>query len=181
MSVDLTKPEGGVVWTQEYLRYRVNQCDHPTSVQKVFSQIDGGGVAATCFVTPCLFTAAPTTQTAPAAGGNFTAVVTRTSGDCAFGAESLGSFVSIVSGISSSEPTTTLTLRSRAKPWRLAVRVHSSPMDEQLDAARDQPAAEQHRVLHDRSAERLINDDDHLLDQIDGHTVRVCSDGSRHR
>src|SRR5918993_2050 len=70
--------EGGVIWTQEYLRYRANQCDHPTSVQKVFSQIDGGGVAPTCFVPPCMFTVTPTTQTIPATGGTFTAVVTRT-------------------------------------------------------------------------------------------------------
>lgn len=102
-------PEGGVIWTQEYLRYRVNQCDHPTSVQKVFSQIDGGGVAPTCFVPPCLFTVTPTTQTVPGAGGTFTAIVTKTSGDCLFGAESLGSFVTLVSGTSGSEPTTTLT------------------------------------------------------------------------
>jgi hypothetical protein len=101
--------EGGVVWTQEYLRYRVNQCDHPTSVQKVFSQIDGGGVAETCFVPPCLFTVSPTTQTVPAAGGTFTATITRTSGDCTMGAESLGSFVSLVSGTSGSTATTTLT------------------------------------------------------------------------
>ena len=42
--------EGGVVWTQEYIRYRTNACDHPTSVQKVFSQIDGNGALprATC-------------------------------------------------------------------------------------------------------------------------------------
>ena len=101
--------EGGVIWTQEYLRYRVNQCDHPTSVQKVFSQIDGGGVAPTCFVPPCIFTVTPTTQTVPAAGGTFTAVITKTSGDCVFGAESLGSFVSLVSGTSGTDLTTTLT------------------------------------------------------------------------
>lgn len=101
--------EGGVVWTQEYLRYRVNQCDHPTSVQKVFSQIDGGGVAPTCFVPPCLFTVAPSTHNVPGAGGTFTAIVTRTSGDCAFTAESLGSFVSLNSGTSGSGATTTLT------------------------------------------------------------------------
>jgi hypothetical protein len=101
--------EGGVIWTQEYLRYRVNQCDHPTSVQKVFSQIDGGGVAATCFVPPCVFTVAPTTQTVPAAGGTFTAVVTKTSGDCTFGAESLDPFVSIVSGTSGTDVATTVT------------------------------------------------------------------------
>ncbi len=102
--------EGGVIWTQEYLRYRVNQCDHPTSVQKVFTQIDGGGVQPTCFVPPCIFTVTPTTQTIPPGGGTFTAVITRTSGtDCTFGAESLGSFVSLVSGTAGSGETTTLT------------------------------------------------------------------------
>ena len=101
--------EGGVVWTQEYLRYRVNQCDHPTSVQKVFSQIDGGGVAATCFVPPCIFTVTPKTQTVPAAGGTFTAVVAKTSGDCTFFSESLGSFVSLVSGTTGTDAATTLT------------------------------------------------------------------------
>jgi hypothetical protein len=106
--------EGGVIWTQEYLRYRVNQCDHPTAVQKVFSQIDGGGVAATCFVAPCVFTVTPRTQTIPAAGGTFTAVITRASGDCAFLAESLNSFVTLVSGTAdttSTTPATTLTYR----------------------------------------------------------------------
>ena len=109
--------EGGVVWTQEYLRYRVNQCDHPTSVQKVFSQIDGGGVSPTCFVPPCIFTVTPTTQNVPAAGGTFTAVVTRTSGEnCTFGAESLGYFVSLVSGTSGSDATTTLTYTVAPNP-----------------------------------------------------------------
>src|SRR5688572_4839077 len=103
--------EGGVIWTQEYLRYRVNQCDHPTAVQKVFSQIDGGGVAATCFVPPCIFTVTPSTVSIPAAGGTFTAIITKTSGDCIFGAESLGSFVSLVSGTSGTDATTTLTYR----------------------------------------------------------------------
>jgi hypothetical protein len=109
--------EGGVIWTQEYLRYRVNQCDHPTAVQKVFSQIDGGGVSPTCFVPPCMFTVAPTTQTVPAAGGTFTAVVTRTSGEnCTFGAESLGEFVSVVSGSSGTEMTTTVTYTVAPNP-----------------------------------------------------------------
>ena len=106
--------EGGVIWTQEYLRYRVNQCDHATSVQKVFSQIDGGGVAATCFVPPCIFTVAPTTQTVPAAGGTFTTVITKTSGGCAYLAESLSPFVTLVSGTqatTSTETATTLTYR----------------------------------------------------------------------
>ena len=40
--------EGDIVWTQEYLRYRLNQCDHATAVQKVLDQIDGRGVAPVC-------------------------------------------------------------------------------------------------------------------------------------
>ena len=40
--------EGDIVWTQEYLRYRVNQCDHATAVQKVLDQIDGRAVAPVC-------------------------------------------------------------------------------------------------------------------------------------
>jgi hypothetical protein len=40
--------EGDVVWTQEYLRYRVNQCDHATAVAKVLSQIEGNGIAPVC-------------------------------------------------------------------------------------------------------------------------------------
>ncbi|HEX8028377.1 MAG TPA: hypothetical protein VF491_07950 [Vicinamibacterales bacterium] len=109
--------EGGVVWTQEYLRYRVNQCDHPTSVQKVFSQIDGGGVAATCYVPPCLYSVTPNTLNVSAAGGTFTAVVTKTQGTgCNFAAESLGSFVSIVSGGSGTGDTTTLTYNVAPNP-----------------------------------------------------------------
>ena len=102
--------EGGVIWTQEYLRYRVNQCDHPTSVQKVFSQIDGGGVAPTCFVPPCVFTVAPTTKPSRPPVARSRPIVTKASGgDCTFGAESLGSFVSLVSGSGGTAATTTLT------------------------------------------------------------------------
>lgn len=55
LSSSAVDPEGGVIWTQEYLRYRNNACDHPTSVQKVFSQIAGNGVSATCYVPPCSY------------------------------------------------------------------------------------------------------------------------------
>jgi hypothetical protein len=40
--------EGDVVWTQEYLRYRVNACDHPTAVTKVLQQIEGKGTQPVC-------------------------------------------------------------------------------------------------------------------------------------
>ena len=42
--------EGSIVWTQEYLHYRVNQCSHADAVSRVFQQIDGRGVAAVCGV-----------------------------------------------------------------------------------------------------------------------------------
>ncbi|MBI1872492.1 MAG: hypothetical protein HYS05_01225 [Acidobacteria bacterium] len=40
--------EGDVVWIQEYLRYRVNGCEHAEAVRRVFDQIDGGGAAPVC-------------------------------------------------------------------------------------------------------------------------------------
>ena len=33
--------EGEIVWIQEYLRYRVNGCDHATALSRVLAQIDG--------------------------------------------------------------------------------------------------------------------------------------------
>jgi hypothetical protein len=50
--------EGSVIWTQEYLRYRTNGCDHATAEQKVFSQIDGGPVPDVC-QSPCAVSVSP--------------------------------------------------------------------------------------------------------------------------
>lgn len=115
--------EGGVIWTQEYLRYRVNACSHVEAVQKVFSQIDGGGVAATCFVPPtCAFSAAPSSQSVPPAGGTFTITVTRTTGaagSCTYFAESLSGFVSITAGASALDGgTVTYTVPANTGPAR---------------------------------------------------------------
>lgn len=44
--------EGEVVWTQEYIRYRVNGCDHGTAVQRVMTQIDGGAAGGICAAPP---------------------------------------------------------------------------------------------------------------------------------
>jgi len=41
-------PEGDVVWTQEYLRYRVNSCGHGMAVQSVMTQIDGRSAPPVC-------------------------------------------------------------------------------------------------------------------------------------
>jgi len=48
--------EGNVIWTQEYMRYRVATCGHSEAQQKVFDQIDGRGVAADCLPPPITFT-----------------------------------------------------------------------------------------------------------------------------
>jgi len=54
--------EGNVIWTQEYLRYRVSSCSHAVAQQKVFDQIDGRGVQADC--TPAVVVA-PTPNPTP--------------------------------------------------------------------------------------------------------------------
>jgi hypothetical protein len=40
--------EGDVVWTQEYLRYRVYQCTHQQAIDRVFTQINGGAGPVVC-------------------------------------------------------------------------------------------------------------------------------------
>ena len=40
--------EGNIVWTQEYLRYRVGGCSHDGAQQRVFDQIAGRGIAPEC-------------------------------------------------------------------------------------------------------------------------------------
>lgn len=47
--------EGNVIWVQEYLRYRVNGCDHASAQTRVFTQIDGGGVPGGCVATDGLW------------------------------------------------------------------------------------------------------------------------------
>lgn len=40
--------EGAVVWVLEYLRYRLNRCNHGDATTKVFQQIRGQGIQPTC-------------------------------------------------------------------------------------------------------------------------------------
>jgi len=44
--------EGDVVWTQEYLRYRVNQCTHQQAVDRVMTEIDGAAAPSVCGPSP---------------------------------------------------------------------------------------------------------------------------------
>src|SRR5688572_32524155 len=44
--------EGEVVWTQEYMRYRTNGCDHGSATQRVMAQIDGQPAGQACGALP---------------------------------------------------------------------------------------------------------------------------------
>jgi hypothetical protein len=82
-SLTFVDAEGGVIWTQEYLRYRANACDHSTAGQKVFSQIDGGPVPATCFV-PCTFALSPGGLNSGAGGSSQSFEVRPNPGGCSW-------------------------------------------------------------------------------------------------
>ncbi len=95
----LVDVEGSAVWLQEYLRYRTNACDHASAVEKVFAQIDGGPVAATCFVAPveaCLYRVGLLFQDVPSTGGAFFANLHRLSGACIWTATTSASWITLV-------------------------------------------------------------------------------------
>ena len=66
--------EGDIVWTQEYLRYRVGSSLHLDAISKVFAQIEGRGVQPDCQPPP---TTTTTTTTIP---GNTTTTTTTIPG-----------------------------------------------------------------------------------------------------
>ncbi len=95
----LVDVEGSVIWLQEYLRYRTNACDHASAVEKVFAQIDGGPVAATCFVAPveaCAYRVGLLFQDVPSTGGAFFANLHRLSGACTWTATTSASWITLV-------------------------------------------------------------------------------------
>jgi hypothetical protein len=47
--------EGTIVWTQEYLRYRVNGCTHDQALSRVMAQIDGSTNTSVCSTTETPF------------------------------------------------------------------------------------------------------------------------------
>jgi hypothetical protein len=71
--------EGNVIWTQEYLRYRVSTCSHTVAQQKVFDQIDGRGVSADCTPAP------PPTPTPVPTSSNQNLTVSISSCGCVVG------------------------------------------------------------------------------------------------
>ena len=54
-----TDVEGSVVWIQEYLRYRLNQCDNVGAILRVLTQIRGRGIQAVCGQPPAGLIAFP--------------------------------------------------------------------------------------------------------------------------
>ncbi len=72
--------EGNIVWTQEYLRYRVSTCSHIDAQSKVFDQIDGRGVSADCTPPPTVAPTAPAPQ--PPTGNQSFFTLTVVSGQC---------------------------------------------------------------------------------------------------
>jgi hypothetical protein len=56
-------PEGSVVWTQEYLRYRMSLCRSDQSTARIALQIAGGGVQPVCGVAPATLVFPPRNET----------------------------------------------------------------------------------------------------------------------
>jgi all-beta uncharacterized protein len=128
--------EGDIVWTQEYLRYRVSGCGHTAASQKVTDQIDGRGIQADCAgsapappaptpptpptptpptpPTPgvCTYSVGPTTHSVPSTGNDQESTVATQAG-CTWTAASNASFVTILSG---SSGTGSGTVRFRVAP-----------------------------------------------------------------
>jgi hypothetical protein len=88
--------EGSVIWTQEYLRYRIGGCDHATAMKNVFQQIDGGPIAPLCSE-PCLYTLSQSQQSVPAGGGSFEVTAFRRAGSCSWTATSESPFMTVIS------------------------------------------------------------------------------------
>jgi hypothetical protein len=95
LSQSFVDAEGSVIWTQEYLRYRTNSCDHATSVRNVFTQIDGGPIAPVC-AQPCLYSLSQAQQNVPGSGGTFEVVAFRRAGECSWTATSESPFLRLV-------------------------------------------------------------------------------------
>jgi hypothetical protein len=100
LSVTAVDIEGAGIWISEYLRYRASGCDHDTAVQKVFSQIATGTIAATCFV-PCSYRLTPERIASGSGSSSQTLEIRPTPAsvpDCAWTARSTASWLTISSG-----------------------------------------------------------------------------------
>ncbi len=99
--------EGSVIWTQEYLRYRVNECDHASATQKVMAQIDGGAVSPTC-VPACRYRVSPPDRELSAAQQNNSFDFIGEPGGCAWTAGSDASWLTFSSALTSGNNSVTI-------------------------------------------------------------------------
>ena len=99
--------EGSVIWTQEYLRYRVNECDHASALQKVLAQIDGGAVSATC-VPNCRYRASPPDRELSGAQQNNSFELVGEPGGCNWTASSDASWLTFSSSLTSGNNSVTI-------------------------------------------------------------------------
>ena len=99
--------EGSVIWTQEYLRYRVNECDHASATQKVMAQIDGGAVSATC-VPECRYRVSPPDRELSGAQQNNSFDFIGEPGGCAWTAGSDASWLTFSSALTSGNNSVTI-------------------------------------------------------------------------
>lgn len=103
--------EGDIVWTQEYIRYRVNYCDHYEATQRVFLQIDGRGVQPVCASPtpptpptpggcpyPFCYYVSPERRTVANGGGSYTVAVTSNRSDGQWEVYSIPPWASVTSG-----------------------------------------------------------------------------------
>lgn len=99
--------EGSVIWTQEYLRYRVNECDHASATQKVMTQIDGGPVSPTC-VPNCRYRVSPPDRELSAGQQNNSFDFIGEPGGCAWTASSDASWLTFSSDLTSGNNSVTI-------------------------------------------------------------------------
>ncbi len=119
--------EGGVIWVQEYLRYRTNECDHATATQKVFAQIDGGPVSETC-VPGCRYRVAPSGRDVGGNQGSFSLDLIGEPGGCAWTASSNASWLTFPSDLASGTNTVTI-------PYTVAQNVSGGPRTGRINFA----------------------------------------------
>ena len=99
--------EGSVIWTQEYLRYRVNECDHASATQKVMAQIDGGAVSPTC-VPNCRYRVSPPDRELSAGQQSNSFDFIGEPGGCAWTASSDASWLTFSSALTSGNNSVTI-------------------------------------------------------------------------
>ena len=123
--------EGNIIWTQEYLRYRVSGCGHVDAQTRVFDQIDGRGVQPVCGATSGVFTgtwrgtARSTSCTSGGAGSTVCSqvpaitdpltLVLQQSGSTVSGTINLGGYVANTTGTASGNRLTGLTGRTSSQ------------------------------------------------------------------